>query len=76
MKNKYSFETLEEFYDNLSRGGEIEFLYNGNSYSITHPDGKIHIMGTCNDPEQFFKSSKEVGEDLIEGTKIKDMLKE
>ena len=31
-----SFKDFEEFSDNLSRGGEIEFEYKGHKYSVTH----------------------------------------
>jgi len=31
------FNSLEEFIDNLNRGGEIEFSFGEKKYSITHP---------------------------------------
>ena len=37
------FETISDFKDCIVRGGEVEFLWKGKPYSITHPDGKISI---------------------------------
>lgn len=30
------FESYEEFLDNISRGGEIEFFYDNKQYTLTH----------------------------------------
>lgn len=38
------FDDLEEFVSNLKRGGEIEFEYEGDHYSITQPEGKIYFI--------------------------------
>jgi len=38
------FDSIEELVDNISRGGEIEFEYQGENYSITQPKGEINIM--------------------------------
>jgi len=35
--------TISELKDNLSHGGEIEFVYMGKSYSITHVNRMIYI---------------------------------
>ena len=45
------FETLDELYDNIRRGGEIEFIYDDKNYSITHAEGEIYVM------EQYNNSS-------------------
>ena len=37
------FKTISEFKWCINDGGEIEFKYNGRSYSITHPNNKIDI---------------------------------
>jgi len=43
------FDSLEEFVDNLNRGGEIEFSFNGKKYSITHPEGMISFIEQGNE---------------------------
>lgn len=75
MKCERKFKTLEEFYDNISRGGEIEFIYNEKNYSITHPEGEIHVMEAYNNSSiVIYKRPQDVGEYLIEGKKIKEIL--
>ncbi len=37
------FKTISDFKDCMIRGGEVEFIWKGKPYSITHPDGKISI---------------------------------
>lgn len=37
------FESISDFKWCMKCGGEVEFTWNGKSYSITHPEGKIHI---------------------------------
>lgn len=38
-----NFQTISEFKWCMKAHGEVEFLYNGRSYSITHPNGMIEI---------------------------------
>ncbi|MBE6899476.1 MAG: hypothetical protein E7479_02255 [Ruminococcaceae bacterium] len=69
--------TTEELYDNISRGGEIEFNYNNKHYSITHIEQGIIVMEAYNDDsEQIYSQSEEVGEYIIQGKKLKDILDE
>ena len=37
------FITINDFKDCMIRGGEVEFIHKGRSYSITHPNGVIDI---------------------------------
>lgn len=37
------FKTISDFKDCMVRGREVEFIWKGKPYSITHPDGKISI---------------------------------
>ncbi len=37
------FKTISEFKWCVDCGGEVEFIWKGKSYSITHPDGRINI---------------------------------
>ncbi|NOU73611.1 hypothetical protein GC098_19660 [Paenibacillus sp. LMG 31458] len=78
IKNpKDKFETLEEFYDNLNRGGEIEFEYHGKEYAITHSKVGICIyeaekIGT----EVICKDVEDIGEYLVGTVKLKTIVME
>lgn len=64
---------LTELYDNISRGGEIEFTYNDKQYSITHSNEGIHVMEAYNySTEIVYQSPGEIGEYIIDGEKLKD----
>lgn len=41
------FKTLSEFKWCVNDGGEVEFEWNGNQYTICHPDGRINIGAGC-----------------------------
>lgn len=65
--------TIVELYDNISRGGEIEFTYKDKQYSITHSNEGIHVMEVYNYlTERTYQSSYEIGEYIIDGEKLKD----
>ena len=65
--------TIVELYDNISRGGEIEFTYNDKQYSITHSNEGIHVMEAYNySTEIVYQSPGEIGEYIIDGEKLKD----
>lgn len=67
--------TEKELYDNISRGGEIEFDYENKHYSITHIEQGIDVMESYNyDTEKIYLKSEEVGEYIIQGKKLKDIL--
>ncbi|MBQ8526597.1 MAG: hypothetical protein IJ460_07780 [Clostridia bacterium] len=64
---------ITELYDNISRGGEIEFTYKDKQYSITHSNEGIHVMEAYNYlTERTYQSSYEIGEYIIDGEKLKD----
>ncbi len=42
-KDEDKFPTVSEFKWCINDGGEVEFIWKGKPYSITHPDGKISI---------------------------------
>lgn len=77
IKGDYDrFESLEEFVDNISRGGEIEFTYRGFKYSITHSKGKICFIQIGNGSSRIvFDSINELLNYVIEGDKIKDIVR-
>ena len=71
------FSSAEELYENLSRGGEVEFTYNGKAYSITHPEGKITILEAYNyDTHKKYSRPEDVGEYPIGDKKLKDIVPE
>lgn len=46
-RDALKFETISDFKQCMRQGGEVEFLWKGKSYSITHPDGIINIGEGC-----------------------------
>lgn len=76
IKNKNErFESVDEFYDNLERGGEIEFQYKGKHYAITHSSKGIHLIEAYNnESERIFKTPEDLGEYKVFGEKIKDII--
>jgi len=42
------FKTISDFKWCINDGGEVEFIWKGKPYSITHPDGKISICQGSN----------------------------
>ena len=38
------FNSVEELIDNINRGGEIEFEFQGEDYSITHSETEIFVL--------------------------------
>lgn len=69
------FNDLEEFIDNIKRGGEVEFIYDGTGYSVTQPEGMISFikMGDL-ESERVFKNVQELLEYTIGTEKVKDII--
>ena len=71
------FESLDEFIDNIERGGEVEFIYNNKKYSITHSDKKICYIEQGNALSiRDFVDINELLDFTIEGNKFKNIVKE
>jgi hypothetical protein len=71
------FESLHEFVDNITRGGEIEFEYKGKKYSITQPEGKLNYIEMGNEMSLTeFKDVFELLDFRISGEAIKDIILE
>ena len=70
------FDGIEEFVDNLSRGGEIGFVYNGKKYGIIRTEaGDLCFYGYyCEESEKLFSSIEELLECQIGEKKIKDII--
>ncbi len=71
------FETISDFKWCVDHGGEIEFEYNDVIYNITHPEGKIHISQAFKEETGVFcDSADEVLEYIIEGKKLREIIKD
>ena len=69
------FDSIEEFVDNLSRGGEVEFFYKEKKYGITHPCGKPFFYEAYNEAsERTFDSIEELLTHKIDGERICDIV--
>ena len=65
----------EEFYDSISRGGEIEFLFKNKHYSIIHHNSMILIVETGEQyREKCYLDSHDVGNYEIDGNKLRYLL--
>jgi hypothetical protein len=73
--NNDKFNTVDEFIDNLNRGGEIEFIYNNKRYSITHDDNELcFIEQYKNNSIKYFHNIQELLEFHLEENIIKDII--
>jgi len=70
------FDSVGEFVDNLSRGGEIEFVYNGDQYSITHPGGRLNIGCIASQEDRFFDSIDQLLDFKIDDKCVRDIVTE
>ncbi len=71
------FETISEFKWCVDNGGEVEFEYNNAIYSITHPEGKVHISKVFQqETEMICDTAEEVLEYIIEGKKLREIIKD
>ena len=72
-----NFKSLDELFDNISRGGEVEFTYSGKSYSITHSDRGIHFMEANKyETEKIYNNPNEVADYFIDNKKFSEILKD
>jgi hypothetical protein len=75
IKGDYDlFDSLEEFIDNIKRGGEIEFEFNNKKHSITQPEGELNYIEFENmNSLSVFNNINELLEFEIDGERIKDI---
>jgi hypothetical protein len=72
-----NFKTIEEFIDNMTRGGEVEFDYCGKQYSITHSTEGIHVVQAYEPTtDKVYKNPCEVLEHVINEKRLGDILNE
>lgn len=75
MKYDNSFFNERDLLDCLSRGCEVEFLYNNKKFSITHTDEGISVTEFYNsDSEKTYSDAKKVLEYEIDGKTLKDII--
>lgn len=59
----------------VKAGGEVEFIWDNKTYSITHPDGKISVCEGDHYREAFdTDTADEALEFRIGGTKLRDII--
>ena len=76
-----SFVNFDELKSNIERGGEIEFIYHGKHFSITHFEEngqhKVSLMQAYNyDSEKVYDIAEisNIGEFLLDGQKLKNVI--
>ena len=71
------FSSIDEFIDNISRGGEIEFEYENKKYSIVHSPIGIHVAEAYNeDSEKTYIQPSDVIEYRIKGKSLGSIITE
>jgi hypothetical protein len=72
------YSNLQELFDDVDMGLEIEFEYNKKKYSITYSDKGIHLIEFYkDDTEKIYSSIDEAVNDfLIDGKLLKDIVKD
>lgn len=69
------FKSYEELVENISRSGEVEFLYNGQDYSVLPiPEGIVVLEQYNEDSEIIYDNPEAVGNYLIDGEYLKDVI--
>lgn len=77
MEYDNNFLDGRDLTDCLSRGCEVEFLYNGKKYSITHTDKGISIIEFYNeDSEKVYTNAQEILNHEIDGKPLNDIIPE
>jgi hypothetical protein len=75
------FADFDELKDNIERGGEIESIYHGKHFSITHFEEngqhKVSVMQAYNDDSEKvydIAESSNIGEYLLDGQKLENVI--
>ncbi|WP_085833810.1 hypothetical protein [Clostridium merdae] len=69
------FHTISDFEDCIIRGGEVEFIWNDVTYTITHPEGRINISEAYKpETEKWCDTANQVLEYIINGKKLRDII--
>ena len=77
MKYDNGFYDDRDLIDSLNRGCEIEFLYEGKKYSITHTGNGISIIEFYNeDSEKTYATAELLLKHNFNGKALKDIISE
>lgn len=68
------FKSIGDFKDCMARNGEVEFMWDGKSYSIVHPDKILICEGYRQETEKLCDTTDEVLEYLIDGQRLRDII--
>jgi hypothetical protein len=75
QQQNLNFQTISEFKWCMKAHGELEFVWNNKSYSITHPYGKISLCQGNHYAEAFdAETPDEILDCLIDGIKLCDII--
>lgn len=75
QQENLDFQTIIEFKWCMKAHGEVEFVWNNKSYSITHPNGKISICQGNHYAEAFdADTTDKILDYLIDGIRIHDII--
>lgn len=73
--NEDKFESVEEFIDNMHRGGEVEFLFNNKRYSITRTGAMMCLIEIGHrKSEKVFCEINELLDHKIEDQRVRDII--
>jgi hypothetical protein len=69
------FVSISDFKWCMSCGGEVEFIWDGTTYTITHPEGKINIS-QANKPEteKWCNSADDALEYMVGKDRLRDVI--
>ena len=69
------FKTISEFKEWMVRGGEVEFMWNGLHYSVTHYNDNISISHSRRqDTEMQRKTADEILEYMVGEDRLRDVI--
>ena len=69
------FTTISDFQTYMRWHGEVEFLWNGVHYSITHRNGRIYISHSgIQETERSFATSKDILAYEIDSCQLRDII--
>lgn len=75
QQENLDFQTISEFKGCMKAHGELEFVWNNKSYSITHPNGEISICQGNQYAEAFDAgTADEILDYLIDGIRLRDII--
>ena len=74
MKYDNNFFDGDDLMECLSRGCEVEFLYNGKKYSITHTDKGISIIEFYNEDSEKTYTDAQILNHKIDGKTLNEII--